>query len=108
MKIAQSHSHLNGEEFLLVHHKELYKEIIFVIESIDAYKLEKKKSKEARKIDRNLYSPKALNNAFKEKFRLLEWKHSTYKYYITQSRQLMTESIRIPFKKPVYPSSGGL
>ena len=36
MKIAQKYSHLNGEEYLIVHHKKLYKEIIEVIESIDA------------------------------------------------------------------------
>ena len=32
MKIAQKYSHLNGEEYLIVHHKKLYKEIIDVIE----------------------------------------------------------------------------
>jgi hypothetical protein len=28
MKIAQKYSHLNGEEYLIVHHNILYKEII--------------------------------------------------------------------------------
>ena len=27
MKIAQKYSHLNGEEYLIVHHNDLYKEI---------------------------------------------------------------------------------
>ncbi len=36
MKIAKKHSHLNGEEWLLVHEKEAYQEILNVIESIDA------------------------------------------------------------------------
>lgn len=36
MKIAQSYSHLNGEEYLIVHHNNLYKEIKDVIASIDA------------------------------------------------------------------------
>ena len=29
MKIAQKYSHLNGEEYLIVHHKKLYKEIVY-------------------------------------------------------------------------------
>lgn len=37
MKIAQKYSHLNGEEYLLVHHKKLYKEIIDTIRSIIFY-----------------------------------------------------------------------
>ena len=28
MKIAQKYSHLNGEEYLIVHHNDLYNEII--------------------------------------------------------------------------------
>jgi len=36
MKIAQKYSHLNGEEYILVHKKKLYEEIISTIESIDA------------------------------------------------------------------------
>jgi hypothetical protein len=36
MKIAQKYSHLNGEEYLIVHHKDLYKEIKTYIKSLDA------------------------------------------------------------------------
>ncbi len=36
MKIAQKYSHLNGEEYLIVHYNNLYKEIKEVIASIDA------------------------------------------------------------------------
>ncbi|GAB1444215.1 hypothetical protein MASR2M39_30620 [Ignavibacteriales bacterium] len=35
MKIAQKYSHLNGEEYLIVHHKSNYEEIIEIIESIE-------------------------------------------------------------------------
>ena len=34
MKIAQKYSHLNGEEYLIVHHKKTYDEILNVIASI--------------------------------------------------------------------------
>ncbi len=99
MKIAQSYSHLNGKEFLLVRHKGIFKEINSVIKSINANNYKTKTSKEARKKGRSLYSPKALNKAFEDKFRLLQWYGNRYNYYITQNRQLMLESIRMPFKE---------
>ena len=46
MKIAQTYSHLNGEEYLIVHHKKLYQEIKEVIENIDANSFRTKISKE--------------------------------------------------------------
>jgi len=46
MKIAQKYSHLNGEEYILVHKKKLYEEIISTIESIDAEEYMTKISKE--------------------------------------------------------------
>ena len=36
MKVVARYSHLNGEEFLLVHRKELWDEILEVIASVDA------------------------------------------------------------------------
>jgi len=49
MKISQKYSHLNGEEYLIVHHNKLYKEIKEVIKSIDANKYKTKISKEKTK-----------------------------------------------------------
>lgn len=46
MKIAQKYSHLNGEEYLIVHNKNLYNEIKRAIKNIDASKLLIKKSEE--------------------------------------------------------------
>ena len=66
MKIAQKYSHLNGEEYLIVHHKKLYDEIIQVIESIDAEKLRTKISKEKKKVGSALLSPIDLNKAFND------------------------------------------
>lgn len=36
MKIAKKYSHLNGEEYLIVHKNNLYKEIKDVVKEIDA------------------------------------------------------------------------
>ena len=46
MKIAQKYSHLNGEEYLIVHKNNLYEEIAEVIESINANEFLTKESKE--------------------------------------------------------------
>ncbi len=62
--IAQKYSHLNGEEYLIVHHKEQYDELIDIIEGIDATNLMTKESKEKTKIGKMLFSPIALNRVF--------------------------------------------
>ncbi|NOX18053.1 MAG: restriction endonuclease, partial [Chlorobi bacterium] len=76
MKIAKKYSHLNGEEYLIVHHKKLYKEIIEVIKNIDADNFRTKKSKERRKIGEKLFSPVELNKAFHKEFYQRKWTES--------------------------------
>ncbi len=98
MKIIQTYSHLNGEEYLIVHHRTLYKEIKDVIAKVDANQLKTKKSKEARKKGRILFSPKALNATFKREFRNRNWNDSRYNYYITLDRDLMEASMVQPYK----------
>lgn len=93
MRITQKHSHLNGEEFLLVHHPDLYSEIENVIASIDAESCRTKKSKEKRMAGKMLYSPVDLNKAFKRRFNELSWNESRYSYYITLDRKLMEQSL---------------
>src|ERR1700753_3273975 len=93
MKIAQKYSHLNGEEYLIVHFNHLYKEIQEVIAGVDASKFMTKVSKEKRKEGLNLYAPQALNDEYKLKFGDLDWKESRYSYYITLDRDLMEQSI---------------
>lgn len=95
MKIAQKYSHLNGEEYLIVHHRKLYDEIIGIIKSIDAAKLMTKKSKEKTMKGKMLYSPKAINKEFKEGFNSLKWGEERYQYYITLDRKLMEESLAL-------------
>lgn len=98
MKIAQKYSHLNGEEYLIVHHNNLYKEIINVIKSIDAKKFLTKESKEKTMIGKMLYSPIQLNNTFREKFNKQNWIESRYQYYITTDPKLLTELIALPYE----------
>jgi hypothetical protein len=99
MKIAQKYSHLNGEEYLIVHHKTLYDEIIDVIKSIDASKFLTKKSKEKNMTGKMLYSPVALNKTFNEKFNKLGWHESRYQYYVTTNQKLLPKLISLPYEK---------
>jgi hypothetical protein len=89
VQITQKYSHLNGEEYLLVHHKKTYEEIRRVIAAVDAEKHRTKRSKEKRKGLRLLYSPKGLNAAFKSALSSLGWTGTTYSYYVTTDRELL-------------------
>lgn len=93
MKIAQTYSHLNGEEYLIVHHNKLYQEIKDVIAGIDANEYRTKVSKEKRKRGNNLFSPIDLNKAFNREFSKKNWAESRYNYYITLNRELMEKSL---------------
>ena len=97
MKIAQKYSHLNGEEYLIVHYKELYDELINVIESIDAEVLMTKESKEKTMVGKMLFSPIALNRAFINGFRDKGWYESRYRYYLTTDRKLMQEIVPLDY-----------
>ncbi len=99
MKIAQKYSHLNGEEYLIVHHKILYKEIKQVISNINANQFRTKISKEKRKIGNNLLSPIDLNEAFNQEFSKKNWAESRYNYYITLKRELMEKSLLMSAKE---------
>jgi len=74
MKIAQKYSHLNGEEYLIVHHNNLYDEIKEVIECINADGFRTKISKEIRKKGNALLAPIDLNKAFNEEFSHRKWR----------------------------------
>jgi hypothetical protein len=99
MKIAQKYSHLNGEEYLIVHHNDLYKEIKDVIASIDADDFRTKISKEIRKKGNALLSPIDMNKAFNAEFNKKGWSESRYNYYITLNRELMEKSILMSAKE---------
>jgi L-rhamnose mutarotase len=99
MKIAHKYSHLNGEEYLIVHHKKLYKEITQVIDRINANNYKTKLSKEKTKSGNYLYSPVELNKAFDSEFSKNNWNESRYNYYITLNRELMEQSILMPPKE---------
>jgi hypothetical protein len=83
MRIVEKHSHLNGEEYLIVHHKQVYEEIAQVVESVDAERLRTKVSREKRMKGRLLYSPKKLNAEFDRLFTERHWESRRYSYFVT-------------------------
>lgn len=68
MRIAAKYSHLNGWEYMVVHHKDLWDEIQAVIASVDAEACKTKVSKEKTMRGRLLYSPVDMNDAFAVSF----------------------------------------
>ncbi len=93
MKIAETYSHLNGLEFLLVHKPALWKEIRQVIVSVDADKCRTKVSKEKTMKGKLLYSPIDMNAAFKVLLRKKDWQESRVSYWVTRSEKLIRKTL---------------
>lgn len=99
MKIAETYSHLNGLEYLLVHKPILWKEIQQVIISIDAKKYKTKVSKEKTMKGKLLYSPIEMNSAFKVLLRKKKWQESRVSYWVTKSEKLIRKTLTLPPKE---------
>ena len=80
MQIKARYSHLNGEEYLLVHRKKLWEEIQHVITRVDASACRTKVSKEKTMRGRLLYSPSEMNQAFRDGFRAHHWEERRTAY----------------------------
>lgn len=95
MRIAAKYSHMNGEEFLLIHHKKQWQEVLHVIESIDAEAHRTKVSEEKTKKGRLLYSPASMNQAFKEGLESFGWKSERRNFWLTQDEQLLRDTLHM-------------
>lgn len=93
MKIAQTYSHLNGLEFLLVHKPKLWTEIKHVIANVDANKCKTKVSKEKTMPGKLLYSPIDMNASFKGLLRKKRWGESRVSYWVTKSEKLIRKTL---------------
>jgi Restriction endonuclease BglII len=98
MRIVHQYSHLNGWEFLQVHHKQLWREIVRVIKAVDAEACRTKVSLEVRKaMGGNLYSPIAINAAFKTLLAASGWTERRVNYWVTDDVNLIRQTLT---KKP--------
>ncbi|MCK4731577.1 MAG: hypothetical protein KAT65_03880 [Methanophagales archaeon] len=99
MRIVERYSHLNGEEYLLVHHRDIYGEIENIIKSVGADKFKTKVSKEKTMPGKLLYNPDELNREFKRLFKQKNWEDVRYSYYVTTDYSIMQELINLPLEK---------
>jgi len=96
MRIAETYSHLNGLEFLLVHKRALWKEIRSVVSAVDAEECKTKVSKEKTKKGKLLYSPVAMNSRLKTLLREQHWQESRVSYWVTKSEKLIRQTLTMP------------
>ena len=73
MQVKARYSHLNGEEYLLVHRRQLWEEVQTVIAEVDALACRTKVSKEKTMRGKVLFSPADMNRAFRNGLSQLGW-----------------------------------
>ena len=83
MRVVERYSHLNGEEYLLVHRPELWQEVLDVIEAVDAEACRDKVSREKSRRGRMLYSPISMNKAIAASFAARGWKERRQPFFVT-------------------------
>ncbi|HZV36734.1 MAG TPA: BglII/BstYI family type II restriction endonuclease [Verrucomicrobiae bacterium] len=93
MKIIQTYSHLNGLEYLLIHHKKLWHEIKEVINSVDGTKCKTKVSKEKNMQGRLLFSPIQMNKEFCSELRRRKWEESRVSYWVTKDEKIIRQTL---------------
>ena len=96
MVVKAEYSHLNGKEYMHVHHPDLLAEIAAVIGAVDAEACRTKVSKERGQVGRILYSPPDLNAAFKREFEARGWAQRRATFYVTKDEDLMRSIRELP------------
>ena len=89
MRIQARYSHLNGEEYLLVHRKHLWEEVKDVIAEVDATACRTKISKEKTMPGKVLFSPADMNRAFKDGLKDRGWSERRKTFWLTADEKLM-------------------
>lgn len=82
MIVANLYSHLNGYEYMMVHRKKLWDEIVRAINDIDANQYTKL-SKAKPSLGKVHYDQKALNKQFEHILFPQDWKSVKTPYYVT-------------------------
>ena len=96
MQVKARYSHLNGEEYLLVHRKELWEEVQAVISRIDGEACRTKVSRERTMPGKLLFSPADMNRAFKEEFRDLGWNERRSTFWVTDDEKVLRGIYGLP------------
>ncbi len=96
MEIKARYSHLNGEEYLLVHRPELWKEVQNVIAGVDASACRTKVSREKTMPGKTLYSPADMNRAFRDGFQERGWSERRSNFWVTADEKLLRGIYGLP------------
>ena len=95
MRVAARYSHLNGEEFLLVHHGELWDEILEIINSVDAEACRTKVSREKTMAGDLLYSPIDMNKAMTVGFKERGWEQRRQGFWVTADHRIVRSTANL-------------
>lgn len=95
MRIVETYSHLNGLEYLIVHKPNLWQEIQAVISAVNATAFRTKVSKEKTMMGKLLYSPKEMNAAMNQEFKLRGWSESRTSYWVTKDSKLIRRTMSL-------------
>ena len=96
MEINARYSHLNGEEYLIVHRKQLWDEVQTVIGEVDAYACRTKVSKEKTMRGKMLFSPTDMNRAFSHGLRQLGWSERRNTFWLTSDEKILRGVYALP------------
>ncbi len=95
MRIVEQYSHLNGYEHILVHKRQVWRDIVEVIAAVNAPACRTKVSKEKSKKGKLLFSPIDLNKQFKIELTKRHWNGSITPYWVTADAQLIRKTVSL-------------
>jgi hypothetical protein len=98
MRVVETHSHLNGLEYLCYRKPALWAEIEAAIAAVDCHNLEKKISKEKGMIGKELFSPTMMNSALGAELRKRDWAETRTNYWVTKDVQLIRKTMSLPLE----------
>ena len=96
MQVKARYSHLNGEEYLLVHCKQLWEEVQTVIAEVDALACRTKVSKEKTMRGKVLFSPADMNRAFRNGLSQLGWSERRNTFWVTADEKILRGVYNLP------------
>jgi hypothetical protein len=99
LKIKHIYSHMNGLEWIQVHHPKTFDIIKKSIENVDSEKCRTKVSKEKTMKGKILYSPKMMNKEIRKQLNKEKWDEKRYSYYVTSDPKITKEIVHLPSEK---------
>ena len=96
MRIVYTHSHLNGLEWLLVHRRALWLELLRVLKNVDAGACKTKVSREKTMLGKRLFSPEKMNEEIGKRLAKLKWSEHRAGFYITHDYELLRATVGLP------------